>query len=279
MLVSRRLILFASAWLMFLLVFSVILVAQAGLNTYQYLPQTGDGKAIIPTGSEDFSEDPSEDLNPTAALYLPSPTPTSAPRIPPVILDPHPISSDIQSTTTVTSTTILLSPAFRQFVDQTVSRQSEADKEHPLVRGVYVENVFALPVVQQPINEINYVSAGYDDVTQFQAASYHNVIGLLAHNYLAGILFYNLALDQEIRIVNGDGSFRSYRVSEIHQYQKLTPGSVHSDLIDLVNGEKLTTDQAFDRYYAGSHHVTLQTCLERDGLLNWGLTFIVAVPQ
>ena len=61
------------------------------------------------------------------------------------------------------------------------------------VTGIWVENVMALQVVQQPAGNPGFVSTIDDVVTYFlypwQKASNH---GLLAHNYLAGRYFFNV---------------------------------------------------------------------------------------
>ena len=83
-------------------------------------------------------------------------------------------------------------PAFNHFVTQV------ADGEVNTIRGVYVENVLALPVVQQPSLDVAYVSTNVSVATLFQSAMENGVTGFLAHNYLAGSLFYNLVSGQEV---------------------------------------------------------------------------------
>lgn len=148
------------------------------------------------------------------------------------------------------------------------------------VRGIFVEDVLALPVIQQPAKNSAFVSPDWGVATEFNSARKNGVTGLLAHNYLSGARFYSLDIGQEIWIVYGDGTLRRYQVESIDQYQKLTPASLQSDLIQLSTGEKVSTSQVFNQFYKGKHRLTLQTCLEKNGLSNWGLTFwtAVAVP-
>lgn len=164
------------------------------------------------------------------------------------------------------------SAIFRQFAELVINGNAEQ------VRGVFVAGLMALPVVQQPAGEATYVAGQMDIVTQFQSAAERDVIGLLAHNYLSGSLFYQLRKGEEVRIVFGDGSYQRYQVSGSYAFQKLKPGSLQSDLVDMSTEEVLTTNQVFNRFYNGDHHVTFQTCLEEEGLSNWGLTFVVAEP-
>lgn len=162
--------------------------------------------------------------------------------------------------------------AFREFIDEV------ADGKSGVVRGVHVPGVLTLPVIQQPNKNAAFVSEENNTLTQFQSAAQYGVTGLLAHNYLAGELFYSIDIGQDVVIVMGDGSTRRYRVSGIFRFKKLSPNNLRSSLIDLSDGKTMTTSQAFTRFYRGDHKVTFQTCLEGEGILNWGLTFLVADP-
>jgi hypothetical protein len=150
--------------------------------------------------------------------------------------------------------------------------------QEQVIRGIYVPGFLALPVVQQPAGNTGFVSTKPETVTQFQLAARDNVIGLLAHNYLSGKDFFKLRDGLQVMVVNGDGSINRYRITEVHEFQKLTPGSNWSHYLDLKTGEKLTTYQVFNWFYQGEHHLTFQTCLERNGLETWGIRFVVAEP-
>jgi hypothetical protein len=150
--------------------------------------------------------------------------------------------------------------------------------EAGIVRGVYVPEMFALPVIQQPTGNYSYVSPARDRVTQFRSAMHFNVIGLLAHNYLSGNLFQQLALGQLVIIVMGDGSTRGYVISASNSFQRLQNPARSDEFIDLNSGESYSTVQIFNRFYRGGHHLTFQTCLEKDGDQDWGVYFVVARP-
>lgn len=158
------------------------------------------------------------------------------------------------------------------FIEQVVNGEAA------VVRGVYVEGVFALPVVQQPQGEVAFVSSAGDTITEFQSAAAFGVTGLLAHNYLSGKLYYFLEEGHEVIIVYGDGKIRRYQIEGIYQFERLEPSNMRSRFVDLSDNRTLTSDQVFDRFYRGEHRVTFQTCLERYGISNWGLTFVVAEP-
>jgi hypothetical protein len=153
-----------------------------------------------------------------------------------------------------------------------------SNNQQNVIRGVYVPSLFSLPVIQQPKNNPIFVSNKHDRMTQFQSAARNGVTGLLAHNYLAGSLFYKLVPGNKILIVYGDGAIQRYQVVSIHRFQKLNPASLHSRLVDLSTGKEFSTAEVFRRFYRGEHHVTFQTCLERGSRLDWGFLFVVAVP-
>ncbi|HRJ74870.1 MAG TPA: hypothetical protein PLX90_02685, partial [Anaerolineales bacterium] len=52
----------------------------------------------------------------------------------------------------------------------------------------------------------------------------------------------------------------------------------YSNFIDLNTQEFLTAEGLFNKVYRGDFHVTLQTCIEKDGDLSWGRLFIIAKP-
>ncbi len=146
-----------------------------------------------------------------------------------------------------------------------------------MIRGIYAPGKFALQVVQQPKDNWSYVSELPGVVTQFQSAQ-SPVTGLLAHNFLDGQLFYKLSIGEELELLYGNGSARRYRVSDIFKFQKLDVNSLSGDMIDLSDGKQVTTGDVFKKVYTGDDRVTLQTCLEGEGLSNWGLYFVIAQP-
>ncbi len=157
-------------------------------------------------------------------------------------------------------------------------RQLVADGQPGVIRGVFVEGVLSLPVVQQPPGDWNFVSQEEVIATQFQSAAQNGVTGLLAHNFLAGKLFFDLKRGQKVFIISGDGKLSRYQITTIQRYQKVDSSSTSSDLIDLSSGTRLSAGEVFNRVYTGRDQVTFQTCIEKDGNWTWGLIFIIARP-
>lgn len=145
--------------------------------------------------------------------------------------------------------------------------------------GVYVPNVLALPVIQQPSGNAGYVSNKDDQATQFAMASHFGSVGLLAHNYLSGRFFSELVLGQEVRLVYGNGRVEYFVITEILRYQALEPNSQLSSFRSLDHSEVLSAEQMFKRVYAGERHVTFQTCIAANGTVSWGRLFVVAKPK
>jgi hypothetical protein len=148
-----------------------------------------------------------------------------------------------------------------------------------VLRGVYVPDVMALPIVQQPAGNAAYVSTDDSRVTQFKMASQYGNIGLLAHNYLSGKLFPQLTVGQEVRLVYGNGKVEYFVISEVLQYQALQPTSPYSSFHNLNKDETLTAEQMFKRVYFGDRHITFQTCIAKDGNSSWGRLFVIAIPK
>lgn len=163
-----------------------------------------------------------------------------------------------------------LFPSFERFVNAVKNGQAN------VARGVYVDNTLALRIIQQPINNPAYVSSITGVASQFRAAAGHGTIGLLAHNYLSGALFFNLTPGQEVKIVYGDGRVEIYIINAIYHYQALDPQNVASDFIDLDTNVTLSATALFEKFYGGERDLTFQTCIARNGNLSWGRIFVVA---
>jgi hypothetical protein len=151
--------------------------------------------------------------------------------------------------------------------------------EADALRGVYVSNVLALPIVQQPDNDPYYVSSHDGEATQFSIASQYGNIGLLAHNNLSGKSFSKLSVGQEVELVYGDGRVEDFIVTKVLRFQALQPQSQQSSFLDLDNSETLSANQMFNRVYTGSRHLTFQTCIKANGNASWGRLFVVATPK
>jgi len=146
-----------------------------------------------------------------------------------------------------------------------------------VVAGVYVPGVLALPVKQQPANHPGYVSASNGIATQFQATA-KGIIGLLAHNDLAGAQFFDLSAGQVVWIVYGDGALKRYRVTRIHRFQALESKNPYSQLVNLETGVMASSAQVFNQVYTGEDHITFQTCIAKNGDATWGRLFVIATP-
>ena len=172
---------------------------------------------------------------------------------------------------TIAASAVVL-PAFEKFVATVQTDQAG------VMRGVYVPGVFAFRVAQQPYDMPGFVSTMENTVTQFRMAAQYGTIGILAHNYLAGASFTNLAVGQEIRIVYGDSKVAYYKVNGIYRYQALQPNSQTSNLKNLDTGDTYSVQDIFTKFYQGGDNVTFQTCIETDGISTWGRLFVTAAP-
>lgn len=155
---------------------------------------------------------------------------------------------------------------------------AEVSSGKDIVTGVYAVDSFSFPVVQQPKSNFAAISTAPDTVTQFGLAAQFGNVGLLAHNYLAGAQFFDLTEGQRIYLVYGTGRVEAFTVTEILQYQALSPYSIYSEFKSLDDGVTLTVTEMFNLVYTGARHLTLQTCIENNGNSSWGRLFVIAEP-
>ena len=156
--------------------------------------------------------------------------------------------------------------------------ETVTDGNAATLRGVYVSNVMALSVVQQPAGYPGFVSTEESIATQFSMATEVGNVGLLAHNTHAGSFFSNIKQGDRIVLVYGDGHIESFVAASIQHYQALDPQSPYSEFKNLETQTTSTAEQLFNNVYRGEYHLTLQTCIENNGNSSWGRLFIVATP-
>lgn len=147
------------------------------------------------------------------------------------------------------------------------------------LRGIYVPEIIAARVVQQPSGMDAFISPWENVVTQFGMASKVGSTGLLAHNFLAGKNFAMLREGQKFFLVYGDGRISRFRVSQILRFEALEPYSTESTFVDLQNESSVTTTELFMKVYSRPGQVVLQTCIEADGNASWGRLFVIAEPD
>jgi len=152
-------------------------------------------------------------------------------------------------------------PKLTDFID------SVKNGEATIVRGIYADNLFALPVIQQPSSNAGFVSTQDNTLTQFGLAAQFGTLGFLAHNNLSGKYYSRLAPGQQIVLVYGDGHLKYFKVETTRRYQALTPSSPYSDFKDLDTQKTLTPGE-----------IVFQTCIESNGNSSWGRLFVIAQP-
>ncbi|MEW6093550.1 MAG: hypothetical protein AB1531_06250 [Chloroflexota bacterium] len=164
-------------------------------------------------------------------------------------------------------------PSLSTFIGQV--RNSQAN----LVTGLYITDLFAYPVVQQPSGQPAYVSKTDDTITQFGLATAYGSLGFLAHNTLAGAQFSSIKVGQLIAVVYGDGHYTLYEVSQVRRFQATRPASPYSSFVDLSTNATLTASDLFYQTYGVKNTLVLQTCITSNGLDTWGRLFIIATPH
>lgn|GEM_PF-854828 len=163
-------------------------------------------------------------------------------------------------------------PSLQSFIVRVINGQADA------LVGIYVKDIMALRVVQQPNSDPAYIDLDEGTATQFSTASSFGATGLLAHNFLSGRYFFDLTLGDDLVLVYGNGQTSHYTVSEIGDYQRLSPADLRSDFLDLATNQQKSVDDVFTHYYQQEQVLTLQTCIAQDGNSDWGVRFILARP-
>jgi hypothetical protein len=163
-------------------------------------------------------------------------------------------------------------PLLNAFVSQVKNGQSDQ------LRGIYIPEILAAPVVPQPDGNNEFVSSRQNIVTQFGLASKFGSTGLLAHNNLAGESFLLLEKGQKFYLIYGDGQISAFSVTEILHYQALEPNSPSSKFMSLNDNRLLTASELFTKVYNRQGQVIFQTCISAGENLSWGRLFVVAEP-
>ena len=146
-----------------------------------------------------------------------------------------------------------------------------------VLQGVYVKHLMALKVVRQPVGNDNFVSPIKGYLTEFRQATRQGNIGLLTHNYLGGQVFFQLSPGQEIQLIYGDKKIKTFVITDIQQYQALSPNSPTSNFINLDTKKQLSASSLFSKIYAdGSGKLILQTCIFENQNPTWGRLFVIA---
>lgn len=163
-------------------------------------------------------------------------------------------------------------PGLEEFVEQVKNGRAEE------LRGVYIPEVLAARIVQQPAGMGDFVSPWQNVLTQFGMASRVGSTGLLAHNYHAGSQFARLQKGQEVHLVHGDGRRTIFIVSEVLRYRALDPVSTSGTFVNLEDDSLLTYSELFTRVYQRPGQVVFQTCIQAGDDPFWGRLFVIAEP-
>lgn len=183
------------------------------------------------------------------------------------------INYPIDPSLAIPAENLTITPELEAFIDNVFTGQAD------VLTGVFVDQDFSMPVVQQPYNQPGFISSADGNVTDFRLARDYGSIGLIAHNYLGGKLFDQFELGQTLYLVYGDSEVVAYSVVRIEQYQALSPNSPYSDFVNLDGSEgTISAEDLFYQMYGQDDAVVFQTCIEKDGNSTWGRLFVTAVP-
>lgn len=121
----------------------------------------------------------------------------------------------------------------------------------------------------------DHITTKDGEATFFSMAYQYGSMGILAHNSFAGKHFSGIDVGETLNVEDKDGGRALFDVWEIHRFQALTPKSPYSDFIDLETDRKHSAAELFHMMYNEDNPLVLQTCIEKDGDINWGRMFII----
>ena len=186
-------------------------------------------------------------------------------------LAPSPITGTTSPMNVDLTTKISQSAGLTEFINQVRN-----GKSGQLV-GIYVPDLMALPVVQQPSKNPAFVSTEASTLTQFGMASQYGTTGILAHNNLAGATFYKFSVGDLVALVYGDGKVEFYQINRVDRFQALSPDSPFSNFLELDHPDKqISSTELFSRIYTHGDPLVFQTCLADQGNPSWGRIFVSA---
>lgn len=219
-------------------------------------------------------------LAPTRAA--PTLAPTQPPAVPAPAQQAAAQSPDLAATAPANADTnsVGAAPVTASLPDLDSFTKSLTNGQASLLVGVYVPGLFALPVVQQPAGDEEFVSAAEQALTQYSLPASYGVVGLLAHNTLSGYNFFRLQNGQDVVLIYGDGRQARFKIAASQRYQALSPYDAHSSFVDLngPGGQVMNYQQVFDRVYTHTNQLVFQTCFTANGDPSWGRVFYIANP-
>lgn len=171
-------------------------------------------------------------------------------------------------------------PSLAEFIMQIKSRDRVVTSKK--IDGVWSKDVtLAATVVNQPAGKPDYVSENQGELTHFSVPdAYGDVLGLLAHNNLdVGKSITKMQIGHKLTLIAKSGILLNYQVREVYNYRAHDPKNLSSDFSEVGNESiTLSASELFHKVYTGEHHVTFQTCIEKNGDNYWGRRFVLAYP-
>ena len=139
-----------------------------------------------------------------------------------------------------------------------VPASSRAEGDEMVPGRVVAPGAFDLEIVDQG-EDSSYISANIETATLFRDAGWYGVVGLLAHDYLAGELFFDLEVGDSLWLLYPQGAV-AYKVTHVVEYMP-----AGEDMLRDVDGRLLRYEEVFDLMYTIPGRVVFQTCTKEGG--------------
>jgi hypothetical protein len=136
-----------------------------------------------------------------------------------------------------------------------------------------------IPTVPQPSGDYAWVSKDSNALTEFSMSKdWYGIPTYGAHNYEIGKYISKLNIGDTIAFQEGTpqrGGGYAKKVTGVRRFQAERPRDYLSPLIDLDTGKKYTSTELSKEIYKNKKGTVFQTCIEKDGNINWGRLFVI----
>jgi len=146
--------------------------------------------------------------------------------------------------------------------------------------GLFAQNTqtgetMARHIVLQPADQTSWVSSTEGVFTLFQIPEKSGVTALLAHNFAAEDEIKFLRNADEISIIYGDGTYKTYHSAKVEVWEAQDGKSEHS-WFRLPPGDWISAFSLYHKIYGGDFPLVIQTCKAVENLYDAREFFLYA---
>ena len=154
-----------------------------------------------------------------------------------------------------------------------------------LFMGIFMSEIIfpdlpPIKIVPQPNGKYSWVSNDSNSFTEFSVPKkLYDTQYFLAHNTKAGSHLNEIKIGDVIKFREsnaGLGEHTERKVKEIRKFKALQPTNLKTPLVDLSTGKQYSVEDITKEMWTNNKQVVFQTCIEKEGDINWGRLFVIA---